>query len=76
MRYTVDRINEGIAVLEAEDGSYISINIDQLPLTIREGSSVISENGVFSHDVEFENERRKKLFRKRQRLINRGINNF
>lgn len=76
MRYTVDRINEGIAVLEAEDGSHISINIDQLPLTIREGSSVISENGVFSHDAEFENERRKKLFRKRQRLINRGINNF
>ena len=42
MRYTVDRLEEGLAVLEAEDRSLLTVPGDRLPPGTREGDAVIA----------------------------------
>ncbi len=64
MKYTVDRIGEGKAVLESETGERRVIDLSLLPETAREGSCIIETDGAFHLDAARESKRRKKLFRK------------
>ena len=48
MRYTVDRLEEGLAVLEAEDRSLLTVPGDQLPPGTREGDAVIATEDGFA----------------------------
>lgn len=61
MYYSVDRIEENIAILEDDDGKRISVELVLLPENTNE-CDVLSEdeNGVFVKDDE-EKERRQKL---------------
>ena len=40
MKYTIDRIEGGIAVLECEDGTMTEAPVQSLPQGIREGSAL------------------------------------
>ena len=62
MKYTVDRIGEGKAVLESEAGERLVIDSCLLPEGAREGSCLTETDGVFLPDAKREKKRRKKLF--------------
>ena len=62
MKFSVDRIVEGIAVCENDDGEIIRINLSELPEGTEEGSIIVFENGEYSLDTESEEERREELF--------------
>ncbi len=75
MKYTVDRIEAGIAVLEAENGSFINVPRKQLPDDIRDGSILLSQNGSFIKDISSEEKRRAQMYEKQQRLLGKQKNN-
>ncbi len=61
MYYSVDRIEENIAVLEDDDGKRKSVELHLLPEDTKECDVLFQdENGVFVKDDE-EKERRQKL---------------
>ncbi len=61
MYYSVDRIEENIAILEDDDGKRRSVEIHLLPENTEECDVLFEdENGVFVKDDE-EKERRQKL---------------
>ena len=68
MKYTVDRIGEGKAVLEDGTGGRLVIDAALLPPGAREGSCLTETDGVFRPDPAREAARRKKLFRFLRRL--------
>ena len=72
MKYYIDRIEDGVAVMDADSGERITVPVDRLPDGVRDGSVVFMQpDGAFAHDEEAENERRKTLFSKFQNLKNR-----
>lgn len=72
MKYIVDRIVNGIAVLETE-GSFVEVEITLLPVDVKEGSVLRKENGCFFVDSDSEAERRKRLFLLQQKLKNKKL---
>lgn len=48
----VDRIENGIAVIENEDGTHIEVKCAVLPMSIREGDAVKLENGRYVIDYD------------------------
>ena len=50
MRYTVDRLEGGIAVCEDEDKAFVGISIEKLPKGIKTGDVLVSEDGKFTVD--------------------------
>ena len=62
MKYTVDRIENDIVVLETYDTlEMINIKKDLLPPNIHEGSILYYENNEYTIDKQEELERRKKI---------------
>ncbi len=60
MRYSVERIEENIAVCEADDGSVLKLKLDELPQGIREGDIIEqTENGFAINSAETESRRKK-----------------
>lgn len=60
--YIIDRFEGNLAVCESDDGSFIHLPRFVLPTEIGEGSVIReTDSGDFFHDVEFENELRKKI---------------
>ncbi len=57
-RYTVDRIEENIAVCEKEDMTFVQINISELPQGIKDGDCIVKDNGIYTIDIS-ETEKRK-----------------
>ena len=72
MKFTVERIEDGIAVLEDEQGSFTEINASLLPPQIKSGSIVTSEDGVYKMEMQVDKDRKKMLFEKQQKLLNRN----
>lgn len=70
MTYIVDRIEEGIAVLEDDDLGRREVPLKLLPPDIEEGSVLrLMEDGSFALDKEETNRRRKRLFNLQQNLF-------
>lgn len=67
----VDRIIDGIAVLEKEDMSHIQVPVDCIASEIKEGSVLIFDGEKYIPDINEEAERRKKLFAMQEMLKNR-----
>lgn len=66
MKFSVDRIEEGIAVLEnINSKEIIEVEVNELDFVIVEGNILVYENGVFSLDKSEEELRRESL---RERL--------
>jgi len=69
MRYIVDRIEDGLAVLEKEDGSFEHIPSEKLPEGVHEGSMLVLHDGAWALDLQGEEERRKQVFAKQEGLF-------
>lgn len=73
MRYYIDRIEDGIAVMDSEGGERITVPVGRLPDRVRDGSVLIlMPDGVFLHDCATETERRRALSERFSRLKNRN----
>lgn len=69
MKYIIDRIEDNIAILEnQETKEMIDININELPANIKEGNVLIYENKKYYIDVNLEQERKKNILEKFQKL--------
>ena len=58
----VDRIEDGFAVCETEDGKMTELDFFYLPYGTKEGSVLLENDGLYELCSEEENERRAKLF--------------
>ena len=61
MKLIVDRIEEGIAVLEKEDMTHIHINLSELPAGTKEGSVLTFDGTTYTLDADEEENRRKRI---------------
>jgi hypothetical protein len=69
-RLTIDRIEGDIAVCELDDGSMTDIELSSLPEGTREGSVLVSIDGVsYSIDKDAENAARERLFKMQESLF-------
>ena len=69
MKYIIDRIEDNIAILEnQETKEMIDIDINELPVNIKEGNVLIYENKKYYIDVNLEQERKKNILEKFQKL--------
>ncbi|MBQ7638985.1 MAG: DUF3006 domain-containing protein [Clostridia bacterium] len=71
MRYSVDSITDGKAVLEDENGGRTVIETSLLPEGVREGSVLQKSGEAFIPDAAFEKKRRRKLHSVLKRLSGR-----
>ncbi len=71
MRYTVDRIEEGIAVLEKEDLSHINVSSESLPKGVKEGSILLFDGVNYIIDAEAEVASKKSMLEKQNLLFKR-----
>lgn len=59
-RFTIDRIEEGTAVLECENGDFVNLDIKSLPKNIKEGDVLMfDEQSYFLNKDETENRKKK-----------------
>ena len=61
MKLIVDRIEEGIAVLEKEDFTHIHINLSELPEGTKEGSVLSFDGTTYVPDSDEEERRRQRI---------------
>lgn len=73
MRYIVDRICEGKAVLESETGERKTVDASLLPDGAREGSCLAESDGVFLPDQVMEAQRRRSFFFRLRRFLGTAI---
>lgn len=71
LKYSVDRIEEGFAVCEDENGKMLNINTDNLPEGVKEGDIISVDDGEAVILTEETQARRKKLAEKRKALFER-----
>ena len=69
LKYSVDRIEEGFAVCEDENGNTVNIETDKLPEGVKEGDLISVDNGEAVILTEETEARRKKLAEKRRLLF-------
>lgn len=69
MKLTVDRIVEGIAVLEKDDLSHIEISVSLLPDGVKEGSILSFDGTTYSFDAESETEVRARIAAKQRSIF-------
>lgn len=68
MKYSIERIEEKIAVCEDDDGAVIKISVTELPKTIREGDIIIKTASGYEISSD-ETEARRHEMAKLQRSI-------
>lgn len=70
MKYSIDRIENDIAVLESlESKEKINVNITLLPQNVKEGSIIVYENNKYIKDEETELKRKTELQSRFNNLI-------
>lgn len=67
----VDRIEDGVAVIETENGSFIHIDATLLPHGAREGWVLAEVDGVLTRDAEAEDRRKAMLFAMQKKMFGR-----
>lgn len=60
MRFIIDRIEEGFAVCEREDGTSVKIPLAEFPAPVREGEHYIFSDGGFRRDEASEAEAKRR----------------
>ena len=68
MKYTVDRIEGDIAVLENEDAQHVKVNVSLFPEGVREGCCLTEKNGLFHLDEASAKTLRRKHYAAQQRM--------
>ena len=67
-RLTVDRTEEGIAVLEKEDMSHISLPLSAFDFAVKEGDILLFDGEKYIKDQETADKRRQKLLLMQKKL--------
>lgn len=68
--FTVDRIEENVAVCMDENEVITNLNVADLPFEVREGTViVVNDDGSIEHDSESEEKRREELFALQESLF-------
>ncbi|MBQ6495038.1 MAG: DUF3006 domain-containing protein [Bacilli bacterium] len=74
MIYIVDRIENNIAILEnKETKEIVNISLDILPSNLKEGNVLKYENNIYTLDKKEEEERKKTILDKFNKLKNKDI---
>ena len=71
MKYSIDRIEENIAVCEGDDGNVLKLKLDELPENIREGDIIEKTENGFIIDADETQLRRKKMAEMQKKLFNK-----
>ncbi len=62
MKYTVDRFEDSIAILEREvDCKMVEINRSKLPIGVKDGDLLLENNGVYTVLVDETKEQKEKI---------------
>ena len=61
MKYSVERIEENIALCEDDLGKTIKLRLDELPENIREGEIIVRTENGYTIDSDETSARRKKM---------------
>lgn len=69
MKLTVDRIEDGIAVLEKEDLSHENVLVEILPEGTKEGSVLVFDGTAYLLDVDAEKEAKERIIRKQRAVF-------
>ena len=69
MKLTVERITEGVAVLEKEDMSHIQISLDKLPPGVKEGNILAFDGAAYHIDPEAEASVRERIISKQKSIF-------
>ncbi len=69
MKLTVDRIVEGIAVLEKEDLSHTEVSVNLLPAEVKEGSVLSFDGSTYTLDADTEAEIRSRIINKQRSIF-------
>ena len=72
MKLIVDRIEEGIAVLEKEDLTHIHINLSELPEGTKEGSVLSFDGTTYVLDSDEEERRRQRILEMQNRIFKKA----
>lgn len=69
MKLTVDRIADGIAVLEKDDMTHINVPSDTLPAGTKEGSKLFFDGEGYTLDLSDEEETRNRIIQKQRSIF-------
>lgn len=72
MRYIVDSIEEGIALLERDDMTFLEIGVGELPEGTKQHDCLICEDGIWSVDRERTESRKRMLEQKTKSLFRKN----
>lgn len=71
MKYSIDRIEENIAVCEGDDGNVLKLKLDELPENICEGDIIVRTENGYTIDSDETSVRRKKMAEMQKKLFNK-----
>ena len=76
MKYTVERIEDNVVVLEDENGNLLEVSLRLLPENIKSGNILLFENNSYNLINTADEERRKRIKEKYQQLFDKNMKNF
>ena len=71
MKYSVERIEENIALCEDDLGKTVKLRLDELPENIREGEIIVRTENGYTIDSDETSARRKKMAEMQKKLFNK-----
>lgn len=69
MKYSIDRFEDGFAVLQDDNGESINVERTALPADSRQGDIVVSKDGKWVKDFEETAKRRNEVLKLQQKLL-------
>ena len=71
MKYSVERIEEKVALCEDNLGKTVKLRLDELPENIREGDIIVRTENGYTIDSDETSVRRKKMAEMQKKLFNK-----
>ena len=71
MKYSVERIEENVALCEDDLGKTVKLRLDELPENIREGDIIVRTENGYTIDSDETSVRRKKMADMQKKLFNK-----
>lgn len=71
MKYSVERIEENVALCEDDLGKTVKLRLDELPENIHEGDIIVRTENGYTIDSDETSVRRKKMAEMQKKLFNK-----
>ena len=71
MKYSVERIEENVALCEDDLSKTVKLRLDELPENIREGDIIVRTENSYTIDSDETSVRRKKMAEMQKKLFNK-----